>query len=387
MNYAAAIAARLGVDTKPFSDGMNNAATIGQRAGDKIAQGTNRAAKAHDQLAIKTRGASRAIHTFAQDLANGADAAQIFSDGLMGIGKSLGLSLGALAGLGIGAVAVGKIAEIREEYRKLDEALKQVYKDALLSGDFKTLGELEQQAKKAEEAIKSLQDRIDARSMDAPDAGIFQRIKDLFARAPIFLQDIPGALGMGAEDKASLAGANADRDKLQYQKLDKRRARSDAKASGDYLGTKANELQNAHDEANPAVHELTQAAIELHQAFKDLAADVTAKRRERAGMTLGELAATPQIATAGMTRDQWLDGQKARQAQSLDAQAEEARRNNRPDEAQDLWNKSAAIKSDIGNLKPSELTPDALKGALTVTEDMLRQIVANTAGGKTLVNR
>jgi len=84
---------------------------------------TGKTGNSVEGLTVKTRAAGRQIHNFARDMASGADAATLLQDGLMGVGKSLGLSLGSIAALGIGAVIVGKVHEMaKERDRQTDSA-------------------------------------------------------------------------------------------------------------------------------------------------------------------------------------------------------------------------------------------------------------------------
>jgi hypothetical protein len=119
MNYAATIGARLGVETKPFSDGMNKAANDGQRAGDRIAASTNRAAGAHDNLIMSSHRAGHNIANVAREMINGADATTVFGTGLEALGRVLKVSLGVIAGLFVGGMIAIEIAKASKEMTKL----------------------------------------------------------------------------------------------------------------------------------------------------------------------------------------------------------------------------------------------------------------------------
>src|SRR4051794_34409227 len=102
---AASIIARLGLDTSGFRSELASAATQAGQAAGKMSGAFNKSAAAHENLLASNHRVARQIQNFSRDLASGADATQLFSAGLEGLERSLKLPLGALAGLGVGAVA------------------------------------------------------------------------------------------------------------------------------------------------------------------------------------------------------------------------------------------------------------------------------------------
>ena len=279
--------------------------------------------------------------------------------------------------LGVGAVVVQKVTEIREEYKKLSEELKRVHDEAEKGGDFKTMAKLAEGAKEAEDAVKKLQERINERGLTGTGGGLLQRFKDL---AVSWGTDPMRAAAQGDIDKGALLQARQDKDKFQLAGIDKRRELSDLKASGaSSVEIQAAKLGIEFRELNPAVHEQTQAVIELIAKLKDLAQAATEKKAERAGMSLKEIAeSTPDVVDNSVSFERFQASQQAKKAMALDAQGEAARQNFDPEGAHAAFNQAGEVKDSITNLKPSEKMSSDFKGALAVTEGELKQIAENT---------
>ena len=311
------------------------------------------------------------VQGFTRSLLSASSASDVLAAGLDRLENSTNMSLGKGIFLAGTAVAVQQIHQLHEEYKKLNAEVKKLISqspDAI----FRTSAGISAHVDKVTESI--------ARLSKETKGGMWQRIKDafgenLFTENGELLPDAGKADRRRAGDIESLQRKESE---LKFGLVDKRRQRSDLKA--DALGgapdyeIKAKEIQMAHDEANHAVHMMTQAAIELDLAFKELAKTVNDKRMERSGMSLAELAATPEFVQPGMTYEQLTAGQQARKAMALDEQGEAARKNFQPDLAHNLFNEAGSIKDNLTNLKPSEKMSADFKGALRVTEEQLRAI-------------
>lgn len=378
---------QLGADASQVRAEMNSAAASVNKATKQMADASEKLDKSQDKKLAKDKRllesnnrVTNQFQGFTRTLLSARNATDVVVSGLDRLENSLNLSLGAGFALAGGAVVLQQISAAREEYKKLGDELKAVYAAAQVSGEFKTLAKLEEDAKKAEAAIKQLNTAIETRE---GKKGAWQWIKQGFADFAATPFAIPGT-GRPADDPKELARARASQERLMQDMVSKRSARSDLRAdtlagAPDYE-IKAREIQLAHDEANHAVHMMTQAAIELNLAFKELAKSVTEQHMNRAGMSLKELGAIPQFAQAGTTYEQLKAGQEARRAIELEQQAEAARLNFQPEAAHQLFNQAGEIKDNLTNLKPSEKMEANFKGALIVTEQHLKIIADNTGG-------
>jgi hypothetical protein len=347
---------------------MKTAETRFSQGMDGMARGTYRLEGAHEKLLRSSHRVAAQIHTVSRDFLSGASAGDVLGASLEGIGRSLNLSLGGLAALAIGGVAIQQIYKQVEAYRELEKSIKKVHEVAMQNGDFKTLTKLEEEAKTADEAVKKLAARVKA---------LAELPKDVMNADPSLAYD-PGR----PTDAQNLQQAYGDQDKNEADRVGKLNRQTSIRAGtreGDpeYFA-KAAALQIESDEkVAKSMDELAAITIALNEAFAGLSKTVSEKHAERAGMTLAELAATPEIAPMGMSYERWKAGVDARKAQSLDAQAEIARANFEPEKAHDLKNQAGAIKDSISDLKPSERMNSEFKGALQVTEEYLKKIAEN----------
>jgi hypothetical protein len=351
---------------------------------DRINGSTNRAGAGLDNLHIKTKAAGRQIHNFAGDLANGADASMLFQDALMGVGKSIGMSLGALSGIMVGAVAAQKVGEMIKEYKALNAEVDKL--TAPRSGaDFQQLTDLEKHLKDVSELLAKVRgQQDDLKGANGPGSSVAQYLKDWFLGSGY------GGSAIESKRKAQISdlGESAGRDrgdmaeKFQHRMRDRESALS---GESDFV-TKAKELQRVADEKK---HDTQQAVVELMQelemSFRELAATVASKRRDRVQRTLGELASIPEIATSGTSYEEWQAGQKARQAQGWDAESERRRLAGDMSGAQEAINYSTDIKRSIPGLKDSDKDlKGEFKGALDESQ-VLKEI--RDAVKKPTVNR
>ncbi|MEN3369938.1 MAG: hypothetical protein V7609_2081 [Verrucomicrobiota bacterium] len=357
----------LAVAEKKYTQGM-----------ERIGASTNRAGGAMDGIKVKTKAAGRQIHNFAQDLTAGADAGVLLQDAMMGVGKSLGLSLGALSSIMIGAVVAEKVHEMRKEYKALNDEIDKL-NTAKPGADFRTLEEIEKHANEATAALEKLRERMTDRSgATGVTGGAWQKFKD-------YLYYGRGSFAAGGADKERAADIEAGRDRDlgdRASKFQRRmRNREDALNGEPDFISKAKKLRQDADEKSHATQQaVVELMAELELSFRELAASVASKRRDRVQQSLGELAAIPEFVQSGMTHDQWQAGMNARKAQAWDAEAERRRMNYDPAGAQEALNYSTEIKRSIPGLKDSEKDlKGEFKGALDEST-VLKEIKQNTDG-------
>jgi hypothetical protein len=365
----------LAVAERKFSQGMDN-------MGGK----TGRLSGGLDGITVKTRAAGRQIHNFAQDMANGADAATLFQDGLMGVGKSLGLSLGSIAALGIGAVVVGKVHTMVKEYQALNNEIDKLVAPRA-GADFQTLTALESHLTKTSEALQNLREQKEAVESAGWFGGALDMVRAMAGGKPNAGESMVDMVKRRRSDQISGLSDSADRDrgdmaeKFQHGMRDRQAALG---GEPDFI-SKAKKFQREADEKSHATQEaVVELMQELEMSFRELAKSVAEKRRERVQRTLGEIAATPEVATAGMSYEDWQSGQKARSAQQWDAYGESRRQAGDMQGAQDAFNHSADIKTSIPGLKGSEQTKADMTGAINEAE-ILKEMLA--AVKKPAVNR
>jgi hypothetical protein len=340
---------------------------------DRIGAGTNRVAGAHENLLRSNHRVARQFENFSKDMLSGADASQLFATGLEGVGRSLNLSLGALAGIGIGAVAIEKFHELHKEYKKINEEHEKLMR-APQATEFDSLSNLQTR-------LANVRKELEALNKEAKGDGFAQRIREWFVSGdPLHPFTNPRREERNRhidQDKRAEADATIAINRKAQGDLADRQAALDGEP--DYL-TKAKKLsREAAEHASEGLDALVNAMNELEMSFKEMAASIASKRRDRVQRTLGEIASTPDVATAGMTYDDWKSGQSARMAQSWDSEAERRRLNGDMQGAQDAMNYSTDIKRSIPGLKDSEKDlKGEFKGALDESQ-VLKEIRTNTA--------
>lgn len=154
-NFAASIIARLGLDTAGFRSELSNAARDAENAHGRIGGAASRSTGAQENLLRSNHRVAKQIHNFSRELLSGANASDVFATGLEGLGRSLNIPLGTLAGLGIGAIAVSKISSVIDEYKKLNEEVDKLARPRGEPGD-RTLASVEESLTKTTEALARL---------------------------------------------------------------------------------------------------------------------------------------------------------------------------------------------------------------------------------------
>jgi hypothetical protein len=338
--------------------------------------------RGQDRLLESNNRVTNQFGGFTRSLLSARSAADVLSSGLDRLENSTQSGLGTGIFLAVAAGAVQQIHALHEEYKKLNDEVKKLLGENT-AGFFRSSAAIEGHLNKVGESL--------ARLRKESGGGMMQSLKDAFGEN-LFVEKgqlLPDSGKAGRRRATDIAALQEKESALTEDALEKRRQKTglkaDALAGAPDYEIKARQLQMAHDEANHAVHAMTQAAIELNLAFKELAKTVTDKHLERSGMSLAEIAATPEFVQPGMTYEQLVAGQQARKAMELERHGEVARRGFQPELAHQFFNEAGAIKSGMTNLKPSEQMGTEFKGALRVTEDYLRAVAENTA--KPLVNK
>lgn len=384
---------QLGADSSSVRSDMTSTMRASKQFAGEVSGSFDRVDASHEKLLRSSHRVAKQVQNVARDFASGASAGDIFATSLEGIGRSLNLSLGALAGIAVGATIITKIAAVREEYHKLLLDLNKIHEEANKSGDFKTLSAIEAQAKKAEEAVKKIGEAMDSR---AGKKGIGSAISQLFSDASNNLLSFLGGTGtFGAEqekkDRAMRSSAYGDQDTLIGQEVAKRRQQSGLKqvaldGAPDSAIKAAQVLITAEEKVVANLDLMAEVAREASVALQEITKAANDKKAERAGMSLKELAGMePDVVNNSVSYERYQASQQAKRAMALDAQGETARANFDPQGAHDFFNAAGEAKEGITDLKPSEKMSADLKGALATTEAELRQIADNTR--KQFVNR
>jgi hypothetical protein len=152
---AATITARLGLDIKGFQDGLAKANTAAQ----KHAGSVNAASGAHDRLLTSSHRVASRVGELARTLASGGSAADAMGVAIEGLGRSLNLPLGALAGLAATGVLVQQIYKTQTEAEKLRADISKISEEGHINPRFESLetlkSRLEETRKKYEELQKA----------------------------------------------------------------------------------------------------------------------------------------------------------------------------------------------------------------------------------------
>lgn len=340
MSFAASIMARLGLDTAGFRSELKSAEAVANGAHGNMAGAAGRNTVAHENLLASNHRVARQMQNFSRDVLSGADATTVLSSGLEGLERALRLPLGALAGLGIAAVAIVKLTGVVAEYKKLNEEVEKL-NSARVSAPFTTLDQIKQHADEATKKIDELQKKIS------------------------FWKNFTGDAKLNIE--RSLEDTQKGRAQDQTDEFLKARTKNDLHDQPDFIG-KAVKIQEQFLEV---VQRLGQRGVtELERELENLAKDVARTRRERAQGSLDEIAARPDKIDNGTNGpNAWLEGVQAREAKHEEELAKQARDqiggSAGLDEAQKHLNRADQIKGGIESLKDSEkdLT-GAFRGAL-----------------------
>lgn len=373
---------QIDADTSRVRAEMDKAVASVQGAGGRIAQSWGMVDARQKSLLESNNRVTNQFQGFARTLLNANSATDVLASGLDRLENSLNLSLAGGAMLAGGAVLIDQIGKFRAQIAELEKAWQNMMRSNP-DASFQTLNALSAKLEK----IIALRERLEDIQNRSPYTRIGQDVSAGLTNPSGF---ILGAIGFDAERQKRIKALREMEDENKFASVDKRRARSDLDAavkSGSITPYEAEaaKLFIAFKEANPAVHELTQATIELHRAFQDLAKITNDKKMERSGVSLAEAADLPDVVNNSVSYERWKASQDAKRAIGLKGQGEAARLNMQPEQAHDLFNQAGEAAEGIKGLKPSEKMSTDFKGALQVVEENTAKIAENTA--KQFVNR
>jgi hypothetical protein len=361
MSFSAELRAFLGLDTKGFTAPLRQAAQETQSAGNSIEQSFNRSGAAHENLLASNHRVARQFQNFSKDLLSGASAADVFSSGLEGIERALRLPLGALAGIGIGAVAVQQLGKVIAEYKKLNEEVDKLNQSKPAPA-FQTLENL---AKTADEADKKFEQ-------------LSKRLRD--AQIPFSITGLIESL-TGGKTPAEKKETGVTRVEARVGEVEKARVKNDLRDQPDFVQKAAAIEEKFFD----VVQRLGQrGVVELDRELENLAKDIARTRSDVLKLSLDQLAAGPNFGDQNHASLQAIsNADQARQVKDLEDRARDLVLNQGDIAgAAQLRGRAADIRNGIGTLKDSEKDiTGALRGAIDsagVFREMLGALKAIT---------
>lgn len=374
---------QLDADSSKVRADMVKVTAASQTMGDRIRQSWGGVESKQKSLLESNNRVTNQIQGFTRTLLNANSATDILASGLDRLENSLNLSLAGGAMIAGGAVIVDQIGKFQAQLNELEKAWQNVMKSRP-DASFQNLSQLGEHLKE----IIALREKLE-KIQSTPNVRIGQEL----ASNPMGL-----LFGIG-NAQSSVRQKRIDQlrdmeDANKFAAVDKRRVRSDlddavSKGAISPYEAEAAKLFIAFKEANPAVHELTVATIELNRAFAKLAQTTNDKMMERSGATLSEMQARggrSWQASLGFNEDgtamdpaKFRNIKAANEALRLKGAGEVQRLDLNPDAAHDLFNQSGEAAAGITGLKPSEKMSTDFKGALQVVEANTAEIAKNTA--------
>jgi hypothetical protein len=361
-----AIVARLGLDAGPMRSELRAAEGDVRNFGARMNSSLGGVERAGDSLLMSNHRVAIQMQHFSRTLLSGGDAASIFSGGLDALERSSRLPLGALVGLGVGAVGIQQISKMVGEYNALNKELDDLSK-ARPPGAGQTTAELSENITKINATLEKAKSRT---------GGLWNAIQDnIIGQAKTVYAALTGkALIVDpAQQRAEkAASAEATRGKDIADLTSKMLAAADAKGGPAYMA-KAIELESKLFDLMKLIGPA--AAIAVHNKDQEnLADEVAQKRRERLQLSFKELSDAPAF-ESGMSPAAWLERDKARRVSELEDQVHEAVfKYHDMDAAQLYQNRADDIRGGMSTLKDTEkdLTGE-FKGALDASA-VLQQI-------------
>ena len=338
MNIVASIIATLGLDKSEFSRDLHAAAAEAERSMGQVSKSGNIAAESQDRLYTSSHRVAAQMTNVTREMLSGASAGDVFSAALEGAGRSLRLSLGALAGIEIAGAIVKNVADVRAEYVKLRtevEKLSAIKPDSR----FQTLEQIKKQADEATASVEKL--RKDLREAATP-----------FSRQGLVQSLSPSEL------PKTLKEAEASRVTAQTAEVSKLGERNALHDQPEFI-SKAVAIEEKFLET---VQRLGQRGIvELDRELENLAKDIARSRREQLQRTLQEIAKRPGISNE-ISPTAAFEGAQAREAQREKELAVQARETIGGEaglqQAAIHDSRAEAIMSGIESLKDSEKKSD-----------------------------
>jgi len=148
----------IGADTAELDTILAQSSTKAEAGGNRIARGMERGAAGGERLLSSSHRVANQMSHVSKTMLSGASSADVFSASLEGLERSLHIPLGALAGLGIGAVIVEKLHEAYVEAKKLDDELFELTKPHA-SYQFESTSDIEERLKKTRDLVGKLKEQ------------------------------------------------------------------------------------------------------------------------------------------------------------------------------------------------------------------------------------
>lgn len=328
-----------------------------------------------DRLLESNNRVTNQVAGFSRTLLNASSAADVLAGGLDRLENSTNLSLAGGIALAGGAVLIDQLGKFQKAYLELNKEISKLSKQDQIAPMFRSMAGLNTHL----ENIIAMKERLE-KVQKSPYNRVGQDIAGA-GGSPFGL--ILGAIAEDAGRKSQIQKAKEMEERAKGGLTGKREEQfniASMLSSGTMtpLEAEAAKLAISFREANTAVRDMNIAQQELNLAIKDLVKAHNNKKMERAGMTLAETSVLePDVVNNSVSYERWKASQDARKAMGLQGQGEAARLNMQPDLAHNLFNQAGEVTEGMTNLKPSEKMAVDFKGALSVSEDYLRQIAEN----------
>jgi ADP-ribose pyrophosphatase YjhB (NUDIX family) len=331
----------------------------------EIVNGFNRADVAHGNLLRSGHRVSRQISEVSRDMLAGADASQVFTTSLQGLGRSLNLSLGSLAAIGVGAVGIQQVSKMHEEFKKLNEEIMQL---AHSNPNWESLNALEEHLTKVHAALAKLREQKTA------SGGTFGWIGDLVRAwaggTPREGESMFQMVRRQREEQITGLEGSVGPDQLAI--ANRRRGKKGDRYSAFNLDTNEEFLTavNPGSKQNPYLAAVI--ADELKAGLRELLQTVKAKAEETTKFSLSDIAANSPGYAEGGTIQTVFARDQARKVMALEGQARQQGLYGDQAGAQRTMLLAEQMRTTIPGLKDSEKMTD-FKNALDASE-RLREI-------------
>jgi hypothetical protein len=203
----------LSLDDKGIEEALARVIPKVQAGGSQIGQSFRGASEEGERLLASSHRVAAQMKDTAAQLLSGASGANVFASALEGLEHSLHLPLGALAGLGIGALVIEQMEEAAKKADELHAHIQAAINDPG-SADFSSVGELQQHLSDLRKQADDLK--------EAMGAGIWDRIKTAGGKMGVggWLETAAG-IATGNAALTTAAGEREDQKNEDRQKRDK----------------------------------------------------------------------------------------------------------------------------------------------------------------------
>lgn len=272
-----------GIDASGMIHDLKIAQQTFESGMDKMVGSTNRLDGAHDKLLKSSGRVAHQMANFARTLTSGADAAEILSVGLEGIGRSLNASIGVLAGLYIGGMIVGQITKASAAVTKLHNEIQALGAQST-NARFESLQQLNTLLGEIHHKMGEIKEAW-------PQPSKYVTFRQIFS---VLAHPIDSLTGQPEKDEASLRSSNKRVMQAQADRAARDNREQEYRDSGPSGGFKA-ERMKAMDELNNSVREGFSGrnlalVAEAHRKYADTMARIKSKEDDGGKLTLAELA-------------------------------------------------------------------------------------------------